>query len=178
MTIKNFNVGILLTATTTYDANGNPYHWWAESNKIKHVRIENCTTGIWYKSTDNAGSFAFTNIDDVGIQLANDSNSVGVKVGTDNTTLSNLYSPYIKANVWTGSAGGVGMKFRRGAITNGLVNLCVQGSSGYGIGVDSYTQSNFTQNNQFGHFYLSYRGLTDWINSQNPPTNEILHTAF
>lgn len=163
LTIRNFNIGIHITAD-----NNN----WSEVNTIKHVRMENVQTGILLDSGTGSGSFAFTVIDDVGIQLANSGSAVGIQIGTGPSALTaKPYSSYIKANVWEQSAGGTAMKLINGEVKYGLINLAVQGpSNGYGVDI-SNTPTGSVYNNQDGNFpgfLLSAGGLTTTNAVYNP----------
>ena len=173
VTIKNFERGIVLRDT------GQDY---SEYNTIKHVRLENCKIGILFESTTGTGSFAFTNLDDVGIQLKNDSNAVGIQVGSENyTTVATPYSAYIKATIWMDSSGGSGMKLINGGINGGLVNLHVRGTSGIRYGVDiadannnnaiTGSQSNLAGHPLFNGFLLSTYGIDTPVHNHSPAYN-------
>ncbi|NLE04868.1 MAG: hypothetical protein GX638_08710, partial [Crenarchaeota archaeon] len=119
---------------------------------------ENVKTGIQFSTegpetigdTTNPGdSAAFTIIDDVGIELKNDANAVGIKVGADNSThLIKPYSSYIKSNVWMKSAGGTGLKINNGELKHGTINLAVQGPTD-GIGINLGSGNERVYKNQF-----------------------------
>jgi parallel beta-helix repeat protein len=150
LTIRNCDVGIHLRNTDIHSTGG----LWTEFNRIEHVRMSNVKQGILFSTTTGGGdSFGFTKIDDVGIELKNDSSAVGIQIG-DGTSLVKPYSSFIKANVWIQSAGGTGMKLNNAELRYGLINFAVQGPSN-GIGVD--LQSNPTRDraiwyNQFSTF--------------------------
>jgi hypothetical protein len=119
VTLRNFEVGIKITATDLLDdgvTHMSPPNW-SEANKIRHVRMENVKTGIRFDSGTGKGSFGFTTIDDVGIQLANDASAVGIQIGTlNNSITAQPYSSFMKANVWEQSSGGTGMKLINGEL--------------------------------------------------------------
>lgn len=131
LTIKNCDVGIHLRNTGGK---------WTEFNRIEHVRMSNVKTGIKFSTNGEhyqglpGDSTGFTKIDDVGIALKNDANSVGILIGDGNSLKIKPYSSYIKANVWMQSAGGAGMELDSGELQFGLINFAVSGpSNGYGI---------------------------------------------
>jgi hypothetical protein len=180
VTIKNFAVGIKLTAThlfnviteqgdqTTLEA---PDTWefqnFSEANRIVHVRLEEVGTGILFDSGTGSGSFACTTIDDVDILLQNSSSAIGIQVGT-NGRLAQPYSSRIKANIRQQSAGGTGIKLYSGELKFGLINIAVKGpTNGKGVDISNATTSNAVNLNQ--SFFLS----TDGISYSNPDNTVI-----
>lgn len=177
LTIRNFNVGIKITAD-----NGN----WSEVNAMTHIRMENVNTGILLDSGTGTGSFAFTTIDDVGIQLSNSIAAVGIQIGTANNSIkAQPYSAFIKANVWEQSAEQAGMKLINGEVKYGLINLAVQGpSNGFGVDLSNsagksvyYNQfSTFNSNDEVidKGFLLYCGGISNPIKpAQSTPANDI-----
>lgn len=170
VTIKNFEVGIKLSATDKYDVvGGNPVSTggavrnFSEMHTIKHVRLENVKTGILFDTGTGDGSFAFTKIDDVGIQLKNDSSAVGIQVGNTTDTsvaIAHPYSSFMRAHVWIQSAGGTGLRLRRGEIKYGLTSLTVNGpSNGYGADLSAGNANDCITGNQISGFYLTCAGI-------------------
>jgi hypothetical protein len=93
VTIRNCDVGIHIR-----DGIG----LWSECNTLKHVRLENVKKGVVFSTSgpflsDPAGrpgaSAAFTSIEDVDIELADFSDSVGIQVGGTQLINSTLYDP-------------------------------------------------------------------------------------
>ncbi|MCL5876982.1 MAG: hypothetical protein M1540_04125 [Candidatus Bathyarchaeota archaeon] len=127
VTIKNCDVGIEVRITGSN---------WSHANRFEHIRMINVKTGILFTGTSTNKDFSYTTIDDVGISLTGDSNSVGIKVGDP---YANLYSAFIKATVWLGSTSGKGMVVN-GQLKFCLVNLEVEEAeaySGYGVYISS-----------------------------------------
>ena len=96
-------------------------------------------------------------IDDVGIQLRNDSSAVGIQIGDNqfNGTQvdADLYSLFIKANVWIGSEGGTGLKIMNGEVRYSLVNLTVTGpSNGIRVDLSNEKTNRSIYHNQFSTF--------------------------
>ena len=91
----------------------------------EHIwRLINVKKGILFTNNSTGDDEAFTVIDDVGIELRNDSNAVGIQIGdlTLSSTLLKPYASFIKATVWMKSAGGTGMLVN-GELKCSLVNL-------------------------------------------------------
>jgi hypothetical protein len=139
VTIKNCDVGINIDISSNDTS--------SEYNNIEHVRIINVRQGILFTNggiNDAQGnaqgySAAFTNIDDVGIELNSGyGNAVGIQIGEDNPTANRSilkpYSSFIKANVWLHTDGQEGMRINKAEIKDSLVNLEVEGPAN-GIGV-------------------------------------------
>ena len=78
---------------------------------LNTFRMINVKKGILFTNNSTGDDEAFTVIDDVGIELRNDSNAVGIQIGdlTLSSTLLKPYASFIKATVWMKSAGGTGM---------------------------------------------------------------------
>ena len=118
VTIMNCDIGIKIRITGSN---------WSHANRFEHIRMINVKTGILFTGTSTNKDFSHTIIDDVGISLTGDSNSIGIKVGEPN---GNLYSAFIKATVWLGSTSGKGMEVN-GQLKFSLVNLEVEEDTTY-----------------------------------------------
>jgi hypothetical protein len=158
VTILNCDVGIKIENTGNYCS---------QSNRIEHVRMTNVKTGILFTAeTGTNGDFGFTTIKDVGIKLngenesdANDETErVGIQIGTVGGPVVKLYSSFIKATVWLGNhTNSCGMKVY-GELKYSLVMLAVESpehKGGTKRGVDIVNPvSMAVYNNQ--SFMLSY----------------------
>jgi hypothetical protein len=104
----------------------------SRDNRFEHIRMINVKTGILFEGTSNAKDFSYTTIEDVGISLAGNSSDAGIKVGT-NSTNANLYSAFIKANIWLNGSNGAGL-IVNDQLKGSLVNLAVMESAQYNTG--------------------------------------------
>jgi len=117
LTIKNCEVGIRVKLTGNTGGS-------SRDNRFEHIRMINVKTGILFEGTSSAKDFSYTTIEDVGISLADNSTAnAGIKVGNDNAN-ANLYSAFIKANVWLNGSNGKGLEVN-GALKGSVVNLAV-----------------------------------------------------
>jgi uncharacterized repeat protein (TIGR02543 family) len=120
VTIMNCEVGIRVKLTGD---NGS----FSRDNRFEHIRMINVKTGILFEGTSSAKDFSYTTIEDVGISLADNSTDTGIKVGNGNTN-ANLYSAFIKANIWLNGSNGKGLEVN-GQLKGSLVNLAVSESA-------------------------------------------------
>jgi uncharacterized repeat protein (TIGR02543 family) len=125
VTIMNCEVGIRVKLTGDNDS-------FSRDNRFEHIRMINVKTGILFEGTSSAKDFSYTTIDDVGISLAGNSSDAGIKVGT-NSTNANLYSAFIKANIWLNGSNGAGL-IVNDQLKGSLVNLAVMESAQYNSG--------------------------------------------
>jgi uncharacterized repeat protein (TIGR02543 family) len=149
VTIMNCAVGIKVKLTGGKGA-------YAQGKRFEHVRMINVNVGILFEGVNIANDFSYTFIDDVGISLANGSSSnVGVKIGA----CANLFSVFIKANIWLNESNGTGLEMENSLLKYSLVNFAVeeivQNTTGKGIVLNA--GANISENQ---HFLLSALGLS------------------
>jgi len=161
VTIRNCEVGIHIRLRDGL---------WSEGNCLRHIRMENVKIGILFTTTGPftdpnmdqktleemqekcpGNSAGFTTIDDVGIELADRSDAVGIQIGgvrlsgDVDTTLIMPYSSRIRANVWLGYNGGTGLKLINGTLGYVQAHLTVHKNElipiGTGIDLHSFKPS-------------------------------------
>jgi hypothetical protein len=156
LTIKNCEVGIKLTALSQF----------SECNRIEHVRMIDVKKGIVFEKGTGTGSFAFTNINDVGISLKQFTSSVGIEIGSGASNCGcQPYNSFIRANVWMGPTNpGTGLKIENGIFPGeikgglGILSVHNSGSTATAIGINLDNSNNAIKGNQAA-FLLAYHNL-------------------
>ena len=130
VTIMNCDVGIKVRLTGSRGV-------YAQGNRFEHICLVNVKIGILFEGAVSARDFSFTVVDDVGISLGGNLSDVGIKVGA----FADLFSVFVRANVWLNGSNGVGLSMENGTIRFSLVNLAVEefasNSTGKGIVLNS-----------------------------------------
>ena len=163
VTIKNCVVGIKVRVSGGGAAFG---------NRFEHIRMINVKTGILFESVGGGGDFSCTVIDDVGISLEEDRedvSDVGIKVGVN----VDLYSAFVRANVWLAKSRGTGLDVS-GKLGFSLVSFVVEQDVGYdGCGV--HVSSGATvSNNQSFHLTALKLPSNRVVDDNSPANNDIV----
>jgi hypothetical protein len=117
VTIMNCDVGIKVSVTGSN---------WSQANRFEHIRMINVKTGIQFTGNSSGKDFSYTTIDDVGISVTLNSDSVGIKIDSN----TNLYSSFIKATVWLDTSAATGMLVN-GELKLSIVNFEVESNPSY-----------------------------------------------
>jgi uncharacterized repeat protein (TIGR02543 family) len=164
VTIMNCEVGIRVKLTG--DKGG-----FSCGNRFEHIRMVNVKTGILFEGVSGAKDFSCTTIDDVGISLEDQiaSSDVGIKIGVN----ANLFSSFIKANVWLAKSMGTGLEVN-GQIKGSLVNFAVEQNTGYnGCGM-RINSGAVVKDNQSFHLTALKLPSDKLVDNNNPNDNDVI----
>jgi uncharacterized repeat protein (TIGR02543 family) len=162
VTIKNCEVGIRVKLTSGVDN-------FSFGNRFEHIRMINVKTGILFEGASDAKDFSCTTIDDVGISLAGNASDVGIRIGSN----ANLFSSFIKANVWLSKSKGTGLDVN-GQIKSSLVNFTVEQDSGYnGYGVCINLGAIVCNNQSFLLTAIALPQPNRKVDNNNPSVNDV-----